>query len=87
MREMQWTQDIVGKAFPCVCQRTHEMKVRSPINAKRCSGSLRRTFEDNCTAIVEWMRKRSWRIDPLDSMGGQVKRLKERRSDSHRMNG
>src|SRR5262245_53895411 len=54
---------------------------------QRLTCRLDRPVEDRRRLVVEWMRERRGRLDPLQAVFSKRKTVEKRRSDSQRMDG
>src|SRR3954469_6464978 len=80
-------ENLARELRPFFYKRLQEIRPRLSVFSEGEFRVLKLTFQDNCCAVIEWMRQRSRRMDPLEAEFIQRKRRKKRRARTERIHG
>src|ERR1700685_786599 len=78
-------QNLRSKFSPVLGKRTHELVSSRTFDAEIISHFIRVTFQHRGGAVIEWMRQRSRRVNPLQAVFGQRQRREKWRSGAERI--
>ncbi len=81
------TEHVVTQARPRFHQRLEQTAPRLSVGAEAGASCFQRAVENQRSAVIEWMRERRLRLDPLETIVRQRVLLKARRRDSQRVYG
>src|SRR5206468_1399699 len=85
-RQMQHRlQKFVSQFFPIASQRLHEPAIPLGIAGKSVGCKIDISMQACCGAIIQWMRQRDVRLNPLQSESFQRKCFEKRRASRERM--
>ena len=76
---------VGGELVPRARKRLDQPAVHAPVGAEAARGRIDRAFEQDGGAVVEGMRERRRRLDPLEPLATEIERAEERRRGAHRM--
>src|ERR1700685_688048 len=78
-------QNLRSKFSPVRGERTLELVTSRPFDSERISRLIQVTFQHHGRAVIEWMRQRSRRVNPLQAVFGQRQRREKWRSGAERI--
>jgi hypothetical protein len=83
---MRRRQELIKENLAVLKQRSHQSLVGAGVRTQNSASFLGGAMEQNGRSIVERVRDRCRRIDPLEPLLGERKAAEEWRSDSEGMN-
>ena len=85
--KMQRAENIRQQPIPIIDQRPHQFIVITAVLPEVLDRSIQRMLQQHGSAVIERMRQRRRRLDPLQSIFSKVERTEKRGSNSQRMRG
>jgi hypothetical protein len=73
--------------FPVPSERTKQLRIGFTIAAERCRGAVKITMKTDSSSVIEGMRERNVRLNPLQTESLERKAFKKWRTRGKRMNG
>ena len=85
-RNAEWAEKVGKQPFGGFCQRPHQLSVGASIRTECFRGGIDRAFQHRGRSVVQRVRERRRRVNPLQSVFCQREGFEERRRDRHRVN-